>query len=492
MEFAAELQASLREFTASGIVEVRENGGSVAPFSGMSWEVRGEGEKPLLHLWSEQFNLTRRVLAITDHSEQRLTLAVERFGRAKPDRLEFIRREFERGARELSREEFRDRLAHLLAEQFPDETLESLAVSPDLEHSLSGNYARGMLRRGSAYVAVLAVPGGESSDTIDNSLTFALLWLRRARQSGCRGAVTGLRLILPRNSSSTVAHRFAALDPQLNVELYEHEPALNILEKIDPRRAGNLDTWLVPHRESEALLNQARPALNAILTPTSTSVTLHAATQSREVWFRFRGLAFARWKDGCVFFGINDAREELTPSSRPALNRLLHDLEVYRHPLASDTRHALYRANAERWLESIAREDITRIDAMLDQRFVYAQVLANAGGEHGIFDLLTVTRSGRLAIIELKASEHLHLPLQAADYWLRVRRQLQSGEIARYGYFPGIALQQASPLVYLVAPALRFHPATDDLLNDLSPELEIVRVGLAESWRRGLRVVLRQ
>src|SRR5260370_37032112 len=123
MELAAELQASLREFATSGVIEVRENGGCVAPCAGMSWEVRGEDEKPLLHLWSEQFNLTRRVLAITDHSERRLALAVERFGRSKPDRLEFIRREFERGARELSREEFRDRLAHLLARQFPAERL---------------------------------------------------------------------------------------------------------------------------------------------------------------------------------------------------------------------------------------------------------------------------------------------------------------------------------------------------------------------------------
>jgi len=82
--------------------------------------------------------------------------------------------------------------------------------------------------------------------------------------------------------------------------------------------------------------------------------------------------------------------------------------------------------------------DVTRIDAMFDRRYVYAQVFANAGGEHGILDLLTVTRSGRLAIIELKASEHIHLPLQAADYWLRVRRQLQSGEIGRYGYFQAL------------------------------------------------------
>jgi hypothetical protein len=446
MEFAAELQASLREFTASGVVEVRENGGRVAPFSGMSWEVRGNGEKPLLHLWSDQFNLTRRLLAITDRSEERLALAVERFGRAKPDRLEFIRREFERGARELSREEFRDRLAHLLAEQFPDETLESLVSSRDLEHSFSGNYARGLLRRGSTHVAVLAVPGGESSDAASNSLTFALLWLRRTRESGCRGAVTGIRIILPKNSCGIVAHRLAALDPQLAVELYEHDPALNILEKIDPRRAGNLDTWLVPQRESETLLNQARPELDAIISLAPQAVTLHPAAQSREVWLRFRGLPFARWDDGRIFFGINDAREELTPASRAALKHLVHDLEVHRHPLASDTRHSLYRLQPERWLESIVHEDVTRIDAMLDQRFVYAQVFVNVGGEHGILDLLTVTRSGRLAVIELKASEHIHLPLQAADYWLRVRRQLQGGEIARYGYFQGVALQQAPPL----------------------------------------------
>jgi hypothetical protein len=152
----------------------------------------------------------------------------------------------------------------------------------------------------------------------------------------------------------------------------------------------------------------------------------------------------------------------------------------------------LFRAQPERWLETLVREDVTRVDANLDPKFAYAQVLANAGGEHGILDILAVTRTGRLAILELKATESLHLTLQAADYWLHIKRHLEQGDIARYGYFPGIELQSAPPLVYLVAPALRFHPATDILLRALSPQLDVVRVGLTENWRRGIRVVLRQ
>jgi hypothetical protein len=121
-------------------------------------------------------------------------------------------------------------------------------------------------------------------------------------------------------------------------------------------------------------------------------------------------------------------REELTPASRAAFERMMRDLGSYRHPLASDTRHPLYRAQAERWRESLVRNDVTRVDSVLDSRFVYSQVFAGSGAEHGITDVLTIIRSGRLAILELKASEHIHLPLQAADYWLRVRRHLELGE----------------------------------------------------------------
>jgi hypothetical protein len=114
MELARELETALREFAASEPVEIRENGGRVGPLAGLSWEVRGAAEKPLLHLWSSEYNLTRRVLAITDHSEQHLILAVECFGRSRPDRLEFVRMNFDRSLRDNARQAFCEQLRRIL------------------------------------------------------------------------------------------------------------------------------------------------------------------------------------------------------------------------------------------------------------------------------------------------------------------------------------------------------------------------------------------
>jgi hypothetical protein len=92
--------------------------------------------KPLLHLWAENCNVTRRVLAIADQSDATLALAVERLGRAKPERLEMVRLDFVRTPKELSREDFCEQLRRILAEQCPDETVEKFSISADRAHSL--------------------------------------------------------------------------------------------------------------------------------------------------------------------------------------------------------------------------------------------------------------------------------------------------------------------------------------------------------------------
>jgi hypothetical protein len=116
--------------------------------------------------------------------------------------------------------------------------------------------------------------------------------------------------------------------------------------------------------------------------------------------------------------------------------------------------------------------------------------------------LLAVRRDGRLAVIEIKADDDLHLAMQSLDYWARVRKHLQGcGEVSsqdrrsdleRFGYFPGKQLRHDAPLLYLAAPALRIHPATEVVLRYFSPEVEWSLVALDERWREKLRVVFRK
>ena len=53
-------------------------------------------------------------------------------------------------------------------------------------------------------------------------------------------------------------------------------------------------------------------------------------------------------------------------------------------------------------------------------------------------------------------------------------------------------LVSVPPLLYLVAPALRIHPATDTLLRYLSSRIDVTVVGINEKWREGVEVVFRK
>ena len=491
-ELAEELRAKLQDLLPSGLVEIRDAANRITPSAPLLWEVRGDATKPLLHLWADNCNLTRRVIGIVEVSDTRIVLSVERFGKSRPDRLELVHVDFQRPAKVISREDFCARLERILAEQWPDEEVEKISVAADLGHTLSRMYVRGISRKGSTRCAFLAVPEGESPDALDGSLTYALLWLDRARQVGANRNLSFLRLIVPEGKSGALAYRLGALSPQLAVQVFELNSLSERMERVNPCADGNVRTWLVPRHEAKQLIDRSEEMLAPIVALEPEAITRHAVPAEQEVVLRFRGLAFARWNEGKVRFGITAAMEELTGGAQRKLEKLIACLRQFRDPGTHVTRHALYRAQPERWMQSLIAQDITRIDLNLDPGHFYEQVFAQAAGQHGVLDVLTVTKSHRLAILELKASENPDLPLQAGDYWQRVKRHLAEGHFARYGYFSDLELQASPPLVYLVAPALRFHPTTDILLRYLTPDMEVVRVGLVENWRRGIRVVMRQ
>ena len=145
----------------------------------------------------------------------------------------------------------------------------------------------------------------------------------------------------------------------------------------------------------------------------------------------------------------------------------------------------------EAWLEARVRADIESLDATLLTQPVYGQVAQFAGGDRGIIDLLAIDRDGRLAVIELKVDQDIHLPLQALDYWMRVKWHLDRGEIAGSGHFTGIPLAAEAPRLLLVAPALEFHPSNEVILQFFSGEIAVERIGLGVQWKQELRVMFR-
>ena len=492
----------MRGLRDGGQVEVREDGELLASLLNPEFALREQGGKLVLELWTSGATLVRRIQGLLAQDAGRIEFAVQKFGRARPGRLELRARELPLAAGRVTREQFRARFRQLLAEQFPDEDVLSLTTAADLKRSLSGNYARGLQVRGREARAVLGVPPTESPGSADAALAFALLWLAWAREHNPKKHVAGLRLFLPEGRTQVTCHRLQALSPDLAIEIYELEWAHGRARLLDPRDAGNLDSHLVPRRQIERLQAEAARAARTLglpftgeqagSTPGASGVDAVVVPGTRALSWRFRGLEFARYEAGMVRVA-SDSGELVrgTPDPKAAAARL-EALRRFRQPEPPDTHHPLYRSHAERWLESLILEDPARIDPRLDPRFVYSQVPAFSFTDRAVLDLLGATRDGRLVVLELKVDEDLQLLPQALDYWLRVRWHREEGDLESLGYFPGLPLADRPPLLYLVAPGLRFHPATETLLRFVSRGVEIVRVGLNEEWRQGVRVLFRQ
>ena len=192
-----------------------------------------------------------------------------------------------------------------------------------------------------------------------------------------------------------------------------------------------------------------------------------------------------------IAFGVGPEERVLNSENEEQFADLVRLAAAVRHN-DGPKNHALWRMHPERWLESLVFGNIGALDRRLLAETVYAQVPAFAAADRAMIDILAATRDARLAVIELKADEDIHLPLQGVDYWSRVAWHQSRGEFAQFGYFPGHEISQQKPLLMLVAPALHVHPTTDTILRYLSPEIEWEVFGIDEHWREEIRVVFRK
>jgi hypothetical protein len=472
----------------------------------------------LLQIWSDERNLIRTVVDVKQRA-QSLRLATRKMGAARPQFLEITPTNDRRTptTRDTARRNYQRLLDRVLTRQFIGSKVDGLRTAMDLEHSFGPAYVRGRLLQGTSAEAVIGVGAAESAAMIDGVLTLGILWLDYCRQhADARRHFGGLKVVVPAGAWRVTAERMAWLNhATANFELFTLDERSEELTAVDFRDTGNYDSYLVHAFSPAAALDRCKAGIDRILAlvPAAARERVEIRPYSAtEAGLLLHGLQFARVRHGAsahsfaredeIVFGAGPSETPLTAENEALCRELLRRLFASRRPDGAHT-DPLFRMAPERWLESRLRTAMPELLPGLRSDLIYSQVPALSTGDRGMLDLLTLDRNARLVVLELKANEDLHLPLQALDYWMRVRalnagRQPAAGAadpvsaFTRSGYFPGLEISALPPRLILAAPALRIHPANETVLRYLSPEVDWELLALAEHWRRELKIVFRK
>ncbi len=513
-KIAAELEAY---FAAHPEAAVLEDGRVLFDMRRARYAVSESHGRSVLQLWSDELNLVRTVLALESRAD-RLRVTTRRMGAPRPITLEIVPSNQRRTptTRDSSRKTYLRTLERVLERNFPGSKVDGMRSAMDLEHSFGPAYVRGRLVKGTAADAVIGVSQAESGAIVDGILTLGVLWLDHCRRHGDgRRHFGGLKVVLPAGSFRTTAQRMQWLNhAAANFQLFTLDERSEELTLVDIRDTGNLDSRLVHAFSPSAALERCRAGLERVLKllPQGAGDRVELRPRSAtEVGLLLYGLEFARVRHGVtgdsfartdeVTFGAGASETRLTGDTESLCRELTARLFESRRPEGA-ANDPLFRLQPERWLESRVRANISGLLPGLRADLFYEQVPALSSGDRAMLDLLTLDQNGRLAVLELKANEDLHLPMQALDYWIRVRalnddrpageggRPLSAFE--RAGYFSGAEVSPLPPRLLLMAPALRIHPANEPVLRYFSPEIPWELIAMGEHWRRELKVVFRK
>ncbi|MEP6741467.1 MAG: hypothetical protein ABJB61_03135, partial [bacterium] len=453
----------------------------------------------LLGCWTEKGNRSWKIFSWESTGDMLTLEASRRMGAERPV-IELVPRASAKAIAltvKAARQARCEALAQLVCANQPGAKVERASLSPGARRGQPGRYARIRLRLKHERIAVTGlITAGKPSDA-DAFLAAALLWFQRTSERTRAPYIQQLRLIVETDLLKPILRRVALLRQSLRdtITIYEVDQQFTELRHVD-----------VPTREDlwKRRLRRFPPTQPAEFTKVAVrikSIALNAVdvvSARHGETLRFFGLPFARIRKVMgterVWFGLEGSRRRLLEEkSESEFQDLLIALQEHRAAIAGDRQHALYRNAAEAWLESLLRRDITKLDPGLIIAPLHAQFRTARGGTISVrpIDLLALRHDGRLAVIELKVSEDREHVLQGVDYWQRVEAHRRRGHISRAKLFGERKIKNEPPLIYLVAPTLRVHPAFNTLARSIAPDIEIYRFDINEDWRAGVRVMRR-
>ena len=474
--------------------------GIVQPLRREEIELNFVQHKLMFSCWTEGGTRVWRLVG-WDWNGQLLELKVSRRMGAEVSVIELIPRTTAKvvtATIRAARQMLCERLAQLAAAVESDTAVERLSLSRGTKPGQPGRYAQIVLKRRRERIAVTGPVVSSQPSDVDVFLSSALLWFRRTSDRTKPPFVEQLWLIVSPELLKPLIYRLALLRSGLRsiIKVFAVDDQLTQLTAVScpdkdelwKKRLARFPPFAAatPGELSSLIIAEAPDAIDVVHSRNGETL-------------RYFGLPFARVRSLLgherAWFGIDRAhRCLLDESTLNAWQNLLDDLREHRSASALDHRHAFYRAAPEAWLESLLRRDITRLDPGLIIAPLHAQFRTARGAKLGIrpIDLLALRQDGRLVVIELKVSEDREHVLQGADYWRRVEAHRRRGHIAKAKLFGARTISDEPPLVYLVAPTLRVHPAFQTLARCISSDIEVYRFDINEDWRSGVRVMRRE
>jgi hypothetical protein len=492
-----QMKQELEDFIHSEGDPVLLDGNSILRFAEHEWQITIQFGKMVLEVWNAGHSFAWRVDEVTSRDRNLLELSAHRPGAHQASTLE-LRRSVQRQPQSshAARSSFRRELLASLKVQFPDWQFQRVGNRSDRGHSFSAWYTRGFATRGRAGWAFLGLSDSEPSAAADGALAYGLIWLDWLRETEKSFVISGVKLFLPPAAVALTAHRAAYLNPKAaQIEVCEWPSPPGAWSPVDLRDFGNVETWLAPRRQSQMWLERHQDFLHRVFGAAFDRLELTPDSMGNALSVRALGLEIARLQGDAVprlVWGIEGDRCLYRQGEERQVQEFVMQVLDVRGPRSKYSGHPLYRLQPERWLESLVVRDLTRLDPALHRDCVYPQVPAFSGGDRGVVDVLSVLRDGRLAVIELKLQEEITLPIQGLDYWLRVKWLNDRNQFQEFGYFQGLDLASAPPVIYLVSPAFRFHSTTQRIVRYLSPSVEVIQVGINQKWRDGVKVLLRR
>jgi hypothetical protein len=463
-------------------------------------DVRAAQGRLIFSCWSDAGARVWRVTGWEWTGEKLLLEATQAAG-AKSSVLELIpRASFSVLAKivSASRRQRAEQLANLACEQLTGARVERVGLSAGARRGQPGRYARILLRHQNQRIAITGPIAADDDNDTDAFLSSALLWFMRACEQRRTPTVQQLWLVVSPQLALTIARHLSLLRDDLRraLKLYSIDEQRETLTPARLLERAELWTEPPPRFRPPAPEIKLSDLAERLLALAPKAIDVVRARHGETL--RFHGLAFARVRRLMnrerAWLGIDGTpRRPLDESNWNECVKLLDELRQHRNALAADHRHAFYKAAPEAWLESLLRRNITQLDPGLRIAPLHAQFRAAERGSASTrpVDLLALRHDGRLVVIELKVTEDRTHVLQGADYYRRVEAHRRRGHLAQSKLFGDAAIADAPPLVYLVAPLLRFHRAFNQLAQAIAPDIELYRFDINEDWRAGVRVVRR-